>query len=47
MFDINKNDCVFFRLQEILNGRLLTLTQDHENWYIFIYIGLTETFFIP
>ena len=34
MFDINKNDCVFFRLQEILNGRLLTLTQDHEKWYI-------------
>ena len=43
MFDINKNDCVFLRLQEILNGRLLTLTQDHENWYIhtIIWNGIT------
>ena len=34
MFDINKNDCVFLRLQEILNGRLLTLT------LIFMKIGI-------
>ena len=43
MFDINKNDCVFFRLQEILNGRLLTLAQDHVKWYIhtIIWNGIT------